>query len=154
MRKNLQHLRSLGNLLDTKFQGPFGTRFGIDGLLGLIPGGDLVTSALSVYIIAQAAAMGVSTSILIRMAMNVLLENLIDLIPLLGNFFDFYWKANTRNLELIENHMANPVRETIKSRMVVALIAFALLSMLALSGYITFQVIEAFFNWISSLNAD
>lgn len=154
MKKNVEHLRSLGNLLDTKFQGPFGFRFGIDGLLGFIPGGDLVTSALSVYIIAQAAAMGVSTSILIRMAMNVFLENLIDLIPILGNFFDFYWKANTRNLELIEKHMANPVRETIKSRMVVALIAFLLLTMLAISGYITFQVIEAFFNWITSLNAD
>ena len=154
MKKNLQHLRSIGNLLDTKFQGPFGTRFGIDGLLGFIPGGDLVTSALSVYIIAQASAMGVSTSVLIRMAMNVLLENLVDLIPLLGNFFDFYWKANIRNLELIENHMANPVRETIKSRMVIALIAFALLSMLAISGYITFQVLEVIFTWISSLNAD
>lgn len=154
MKKNFQHLRSLGNLLDTKFQGPFGTRFGIDGLLGLIPGGDLITSALSIYIIAQAAGMGVNTSVLIRMAMNVLLENLIDLIPLLGNFFDFYWKANIRNLELMENHMANPMRETIKSRMVVALIAFALLMMLALSGYITFEIIEAFFHWLSSMNAD
>lgn len=154
MKKNLNQLRAIGNLLDTQFHGPFGTRFGLDGLLGLIPGGDLFTSALSIYIIAQAAAMGVSTSVLIRMAMNVLIENLIDLIPLAGNFFDFYWKANIRNLELIENHEINPVRETIKSRMVIALIAFFLLSMLALSGYITYQVMEAFFTWISSLNAD
>ena len=154
MKKNDTHLKDLANLLDTKFKGPFGTRFGIDGLLGLIPGGDLVTSALSVYIISQAAAMGVSTSVLIRMTMNVILENLIDLIPLFGNIFDFYWKANSKNLKLIENHGINPVRETIKSRMVVALIAFTLLLLLAISGYITFQVLEAIYHWVLSMNAD
>ncbi len=154
-QKSLDDLRSLSHLLDTKFRGPLGTRFGLDGLLGLIPGvGDIITSALSVYIIAQAAAAGVPPSTLARMAFNVILENIFDMIPILGNLFDFYWKANNRNMQLIEGHIINPGRETIKSRMIVGLVAVSLLALIGISFYFSFQVLVAFFHWVTPLKSD
>ena len=132
-----------------------GTKFGVDGLIGLIPGiGDIITTSISVYIIAQAAARGVGSSTLIRMAFNVAVENLFDLVPILGNFFDFYWKSNSRNMILLEKHLAQPARETIKSRMIVALICFALLALLIASGYVSFVVLQTIFNWVTSLRVD
>jgi hypothetical protein len=146
--EQLNHLRGLSTLLDTKFEGPMGFRFGLDGLLGLIPlVGDIVTSGMSLYIIAQAAMMGVGPSTLIRMAINVGIENLFDMIPVLGNFFDFYWKSNTRNLKLIEKHLSDPARETIKSRMVIALICCILTFVLLCSAYITYLVIRSLITW-------
>jgi len=150
-QKNIAQLRSLSRLLDTKFQGPLGTRYGMDALIGLIPGvGDFITSALSFYIIAQAAALGVSSATLIRMAIYIIFEHVIDMIRFVGNLFDFYWKANKMNLDLIESHLKNPTRETIQSRTVVALIFIVLLLMLIASGYITWLVIEALYHLITN----
>lgn len=150
-QKNIALLRSLSRLLDTKFKGPLGTRYGMDALIGLIPGvGDFITSALSFYIIAQAASLGVSSATLIRMAINVIFENVIDMIPFVGNLFDFYWKANKMNLDLIESHLQNPSRETIQSRTVVALIFIILLCLLIASGYVTWLVIEALYHLITN----
>jgi hypothetical protein len=153
--KKLSHLRDLSHTLDSKFEGPMGFRFGLDAIIGLIPVvGDFVTSGMSLYIIAMAASMGVGPTTLVRMSVNVLIENLFDMIPFLGNFFDFYWKSNNRNIKLIEKHLANPTRETIKSRMIVALIFFTLLAILIASGYVTFIVIEALVHWILSIKVD
>lgn len=150
-QKNIAQLRSLSRLLDTKFQGPLGSKYGLDALVGLIPGvGDFITSALSFYIIAQAAALGVSSATLIRMAINVIFENAIDMIPFVGNIFDFYWKANKMNLDLIESHLKNPSRETIQSRTVVALIFIILLLLLVASGYVTWLVLEALYHLITN----
>jgi hypothetical protein len=153
--EKLDHLRSLSSVLDSKFQGPLGFKFGMDALIGLIPViGDFVTSAFSFYIVAQAAALGAGPSTLIRMAINILVENLFDMVPVLGNIFDFYWKANNKNIVLLENHLQNPARETIKSRMIVALIFFILLIILIGSGYLTFVVIEALVQYILSIKVD
>ena len=147
----IAHIKSLSRLLDTKFQGPFGTRYGLDALVGLIPGvGDFITSAFSLYIIAQAAALGVSSATLIRMAINVIFENVIDMIPFVGNLFDFYWKANRKNMELLESHLQNPSRETIKSRTVVAIIFIILLTLLIASGYVSWLVLEALYHLITN----
>jgi hypothetical protein len=150
----LKHLRALSTALDSKFEGPGGFRFGFDGLLGLIPVvGDFVTSALSLYIIAQAAYMGIGPSTLIRMAINVGIENLADMVPIFGNFFDFYWKSNNKNMALIESHLSNPVRETIKSRMIVGLICCSLVFLLIFSAYITIMILKFVVTWILSLTA-
>jgi hypothetical protein len=153
--EKLDHLKNLSTVLDSKFQGPLGFKFGMDALIGLIPVvGDFVTSAFSLYIIAQAAALGAGPSTLIRMAINILVENLFDMVPVFGNIFDFYWKANNKNIVLLESHLQNPARETIKSRMIVALIFFILLIILIGSGYLTFVVIEALVQWILSIKVD
>lgn len=104
------HLRNLSHLLDNAISIP-GTsyRFGIDPLLGLIPAaGDYLGTALSTYIVIQAALMGVSQPTLYRMTFNIILDTLIGTVPLLGDFFDLSWKANTKNIALLEEHLKFP----------------------------------------------
>jgi Domain of unknown function (DUF4112) len=149
--RGIEELRRMTIFLDTRFKGPFGTNFGIDALVGLIPGiGDVITSAISFYIITQAAALGVGASTLIRMSINLLFENLIDMVPLLGNIFDFYWKANRKNMELLEAHLSKPARETIKLRMIVGLVAVALIVILAASANLSWIVLSSIHGWILS----
>jgi hypothetical protein len=150
----LNHLRNIAYHLDSRFEGPFGFRFGWDGIIGLIPGvGDIITSSVSIYIIAQSFSLGVSPSTLVRMAINVGIENVIDMLPLFGNFFDFYWKANLKNIQLLEQHLDNPTRQTIKSRMIMALICFVLGIMLLASVYVSFMILMSFYFWVTSFNA-
>lgn len=140
VRDNVKDLRALATFLDSNFK-VLGFRFGWDGLLGLIPGlGDLVTSILAFYIIARAAVLGCPPSVLARMGINVLIDNVFDAIPLLGNIFDFIWKSNNRNLALIDNYLAKPTETVRGSRVTIAvtltLVGFALFGLLTLSLYL------------------
>lgn len=107
-RPGLGQVRRLAKLMDAQFRLP-GTqfRFGLDGILGLIPGaGDLGTFAVSGYMLVIMARNGASGFVLARMAVNVIIDALIGSIPLIGDLFDFAFKANTRNLRLMEEHYA------------------------------------------------
>lgn len=105
----LAELRHLSNLLDSKYRLPGGFRVGWDGLLGLIPGiGDIATSMISFYIIVRAAALGCPPVVLARMGLNVLIDNVFDAIPIVGQIFDFFWKANNKNMALLEAHLRTP----------------------------------------------
>lgn len=109
-RSGLERVRALSRLLDNAIAVP-GTnyRFGLDPLVGLLPGGgDTFMGLVSAYIIWEAALMGLPRSTLIRMTWNVLLEVIVGTIPLIGDLFDFAWKANARNARLLEKHLANP----------------------------------------------
>ena len=100
-RKDRVH--RLGWWLDESIRLPGGFRIGLDGIVGLIPGiGDVIGLALSSVIVLDAGRRGVPPSILLRMAANVLIEMVIGSIPLIGDVFDFVWKANTRNLRVLE----------------------------------------------------
>ncbi len=97
----------LAHLLDDRFALP-GTRwrFGLDGLLGLVPGiGDAATTILAAYIILEARRLGVPATILGRMAANVGVDLAFGAIPVVGDLFDFGWKANRRNLDLLRRHL-------------------------------------------------
>lgn len=153
--EKLEQIRKLSKNLDTKFKGPLGTSFGLDALIGLIPGiGDFITSAYSIYIVMLALSIGVSSATLLRMGLNILIDNVFDMIPFLGNVFDFYWKSNAKNLKLLEAHLADPARETIRSRMVVAVVAIALVLLLVLSAWATFKIFAAVISWISMIKMD
>lgn len=105
----LQRLRRLAYLLDSSIGIP-GTRwrFGLDALLGLLPGvGDGAGALVSAYVLLQAARLGAPRSTLLRMAGNVAVEALVGTIPLLGDLFDAAWKANQRNVRLLEAHLAD-----------------------------------------------
>lgn len=104
--QRLQALRRLAHLLDAAIPLPGGLRVGVDGLVGLIPGvGDLAGAVLSAYIIAQARRLGAPPAVLLRMAANVALETFIGTVPVIGDLFDFAWKANRRNVALLERHL-------------------------------------------------
>src|SRR5262245_5955968 len=101
--EHLQRLDWLSRLLDTVFLIP-GTRFrvGLDGILGLIPGiGDPLGAILSSYIIFEAARLGATKHMLLRMVGNVAVESLVGIVPILGDVFDIAWKANVRNVALL-----------------------------------------------------
>ncbi|MEK7674712.1 MAG: DUF4112 domain-containing protein [Verrucomicrobiota bacterium] len=101
----LRRIRFLSRLLDQSIVLPFGYRIGLDPLLGLIPWiGDLIGTALSLYLIYEAARLGVPLRIIPPMLGNVLIDALGGAIPVLGDILDAVWKANMRNLTLIECH--------------------------------------------------
>jgi len=103
----LQHVRFFANLLDQCIVLPGGFRIGIDPIIGLIPGfGDVLSAVLSLYLVYQAALLGLRKRILLRMLGNVAIEGLVGTFPVLGDIFDAVWKANMRNLRLIELHYA------------------------------------------------
>jgi hypothetical protein len=108
-----QRLKRLAWLLDSSIPIP-GTRLsiGIDALVGLVPFiGDLVGVLLSSTILVEAARLGVSRAVLARMALNVAIEGVAGAVPLAGDVFDAAWKANQRNVRLLERWLDQPRRE-------------------------------------------
>ena len=107
-RAALDRLDMLATAFDTAFILP-GTnvRFGVESLLRLIPGiGDVVASALSCYLLYEAHRLGVPRLLLARMAANVALEGLVGAVPLAGDAFDVFFRANRRNVALLRAHFA------------------------------------------------
>ena len=100
-------VNKLASLLDTRYIIP-GTdyRCGLDAILGLIPGvGDAASSILSLYIVYEAYRVGVRKRVILQMAWNVLLDFLIGLIPIIGDYFDMTYKANIRNVLLLKTEL-------------------------------------------------
>jgi hypothetical protein len=108
----LRHLRKLSDLWDRSVGVP-GTKFrvGLESLIGLLPiGGDVIGIILSIYILFQAIQFRLPLTILVRMLFNIILDGTVGSIPILGDLFDTTWKANTRNVNLLEAHLRDPVR--------------------------------------------
>jgi hypothetical protein len=104
------NLRSLARLMDSAVAIP-GTnvRFGLDSVIGLVPGlGDLAGAAMSGYIVLASARMGVPTPVLIRMVANIAIDGVIGSVPLLGDIFDVGWRANLRNTALLDRYLTAP----------------------------------------------
>lgn len=145
-----RRLRKLAWLLDNAIRLPGGFRIGFDGLIGLVPGiGDLVAALLSSYIVVEAARMKVGGSVLMRMVGNIALELGIGLVPVVGDLFDFVFKANTRNLQLIESYLERPdeTRQRSRWRVVAAILALAavIVAVLILACVIVWMVASALF---------
>ncbi|MCC6452463.1 MAG: DUF4112 domain-containing protein [Acidobacteria bacterium] len=105
-RREIEIEESLDNLsryLDGLFRIPgTGWRFGLDALIGLIPNvGDTLTFLPSMYILFSGVRYGVPKITLLRMALNIAIDYLVGMIPFLGDAFDFVWKSNKKNMELI-----------------------------------------------------
>ena len=85
-------------------------RVGLDAVIGLLPGvGDVLGGAVSTWFLFTAARLGAPPAVLARMGLNVAIDALCGAVPLLGDLFDIGWKANVRNLALLEAHLADPV---------------------------------------------
>ena len=136
-------LRRLAWLLDSSIRLPGGYKIGIDGIIGLIPGiGDTVGAALSSYIIISAARMGIPVIVLIRMGLNLLLEMTIGVIPLIGDIFDFVFKANERNVRLIEAHLDQPDSTRTKSQWTVVAVVISLLLLIGFALAVTVSLLN------------
>ena len=109
---SLERSRALARLLDSAVRVP-GTRFriGIDPILGLVPGvGDAAATVLSLHLLATATQLRAPAPVIARMGLNVAVDALIGAIPFAGDAFDFVWKANRRNLRLLERWLERPER--------------------------------------------
>jgi len=106
--QRLNQVRFIARMMDDQFSVP-GTnfRFGCDSILGLVPGlGDAVTSAISLVIVHHAWQSGASSLTLARMLGNVGVDFLVGSVPLVGDLFDFAFKANRKNARLLEAHLS------------------------------------------------
>lgn len=112
-----ESLDALSHLLDDFIRVP-GTsiRFGLDGIIALVPGvGDLLQGVASSVIILAAWSRGVPRVVLGRMVANVGIEVLVGLVPVFGDMFDIAWKANRRNYALLTGSLAEPTRHARRS---------------------------------------
>lgn len=106
--RRLARLRRLAWLYDAGIRIP-GTRItiGLDPLIGLIPGlGDLIGAGVAIWVVAEAARLGASGFVLFRMGLNIAIDTLGGAIPVAGDVFDALWKANLKNVRLLERHLA------------------------------------------------
>ena len=96
-------IERLADLLDSRWRIPgLGWRFGLDSLIGLVPGvGDTITGALGLYIIARAHQLGASKGLMARMGWNALVDSVLGAIPLVGDLVDLANKSNRRNIRLL-----------------------------------------------------
>lgn len=101
-------LDNLANLLDSRFS-IFGIRFGIDPILGLLPGvGDLASFGVSTYLIAQGYRMGARKRVVARMLGNAAAEAVVGSIPLVGNVVSVFWRANKSNMKMLKRELSRP----------------------------------------------
>ncbi|MGB3560801.1 MAG: DUF4112 domain-containing protein [Geitlerinemataceae cyanobacterium] len=152
--QTLQHIRQLSRVLDSAIGIP-GTRFrfGLDPILGLIPGGgDLVGSLLSAYIVFRAAQMGVPTESLRKMVTNILVESLLGTVPLVGDVFDMGWKANIRNVELLEAHLGSPEPTTSANLGFIVFALVALILVVVLLAMVTVAIARLLLSFVSGLS--
>jgi hypothetical protein len=139
----LKQLEQLARLLDNSFRIP-GTSFqmGLDSLIGLIPGiGDTTGGILSTYIIWQAARMGVPRVVLMRMGVNVILDALLGAIPFFGDIFDIAFKANRKNVQLLNSYFQSPQAAVQRDTVSIALITASLIVVVGLVAWLTIKLL-------------
>jgi hypothetical protein len=135
MHPKLRNLNSLARLMDANFRIPnTSVRFGMDAIIGLIPGvGDLISLAISGYIMSTAAKLGASKYVMARMMLNTGVDAIIGAIPVIGDIFDVGFKANQRNLRLVNQHFNEGRHGGSATKVVVPVMIFLLL---LLAGFI------------------
>jgi hypothetical protein len=110
--QRLARLDALAQLLDVAFVLP-GTnvRYGIDGLIGLIPViGDIITTAISLWLVREARALGAPWHLTMRMLGNVALDGAVGIVPLIGDAFDVMFRANVRNVKMLQRWLEKQPR--------------------------------------------
>jgi hypothetical protein len=143
-------LERLAHWMDSVFRIPgLGLRFGLDALLGLLPGaGDIASSIVSIYIFTAANRYGVPRITVVRMALNIVIDLTIGALPFVGDLFDAYWKSNQRNVALLRRHAAaNPaaagkIRRA--DRVFVAALVVILLLLVVASVTLTYFIVAWF----------
>lgn len=142
-----RELRRLAWLLDESVPLPGGYRIGLDGIVGLIPGiGDAAGLAASSYILLRARHFGVPRIVMTRMLGNVLLDFLIGAIPVLGDLFDFGFKANRRNIGLMQQYLTDERRTRRSSWGRVLFITAAGLALILLVLFLVFRLVQWLWN--------
>jgi hypothetical protein len=150
-------LERLSNLLDGLFRIPGTTwRFGLDTLMGLIPGvGDTITSFASFYILAAGVRYRVPKVTLLRMALNIGVDYVVGVIPVLGDAFDLFWRSNERNIGLLRQRATVTAEEAKKGRksdwLFVGFLILVLILMFIGSVFLAVYILKVIINAILGL---
>jgi hypothetical protein len=135
--RELEGLRAMARVMDDAILVP-GTRFriGLDALIGLIPGmGDVAGGVTAAYALVVAQRLGAPRSVLLRMVWNVLVDSVLGAVPLAGDLFDAAYRANRRNVQLLERFAGAPARTARSSRLFLGL-TLAALALIVLGGIV------------------
>lgn len=118
-----RRLQRIAKLMDSQIRVPgLGLKIGADAVLGLVPGfGDVLTGAIGAYLIYEAQRLGVPRSAIVRMIANIAVDTAIGAIPLFGDVWDFFFRANDRNMQILASHIGGlpldvPYEDTAKRR--------------------------------------
>lgn len=142
-----ESLETLSRYLDELFKVP-GTdwKFGLDSLIGLIPNvGDISTALVSFYILVAGVRYGVPKITLVRMAFNIGLDYLVGVIPFIGDAFDFFWKSNKQNMDLIRERGAGKGKGTTGDWIFVIAMILILIGLLVGSVLLSLFILGAIF---------
>ncbi len=142
----LGEVEALAWLLDNSIPVPMtgGRRFGIDALIGFVPGiGDLVSAGLGLFVIWRGSRLGLPRIVVARMLANSAIDLVIGSIPFLGDAFDLWFKANTRNLGLMRRWIERPESSTRNEWLAVAAIIGLAVGFVVLVGWLVVSAISA-----------
>jgi len=102
-----RRLQRIAKLMDSQIRVPvIGLRIGADAIIGLVPGvGDIVSGAIGAYLIYEAQRLGIPRSAVLRMVANIAFDTAIGAIPVAGDIWDFFFRANDRNMQILARHI-------------------------------------------------
>lgn len=142
----LAEVEAIAWLLDNSIAvpGTGGRRFGIDALIGFVPVvGDVLSGGIGLFVVWRASRMGLPRIVVARMLANSAIDIAIGAIPVLGDAFDLWFKANSRNLALARRHLERPDRSTQSDWLALLALVGAMLLLLGLLGWLIVAAVSA-----------
>jgi hypothetical protein len=142
----LTEVEALAWLLDNSIPvpGTGGRRLGIDALVGLVPVfGDLVSGGLGLFVVWRGSRMGLPRVVVARMLANSAIDFVIGSIPVIGDAFDLWFKANTRNLGIMRRYIEQPDTSTRNEWLVISGLVGILIAIVAVIGWMIVAVVAA-----------
>ena len=143
--RELAEVEAIAWLLDNSIPVPgTGRRFGVDAIIGLVPVvGDVVSAGMGLFVVWRASRMGLPRIVVTRMLVVSALDFVIGSIPIAGDAFDLWFKANTRNLALLRRHLERPETSTRDDWMVVTGLLGVIIAIVAIIGWLLVSLVSA-----------
>jgi hypothetical protein len=150
-QRRLTVLRHFSRLLDSAYEVPGTTyRFGLDPIEGLVPGiGDLISPLFTIALLWQGRDLNVPRIVQARMLFNVAIDTTLGIVPIVGDLFDFAWKANDMNMALLERHAVEDRRPSAGDWLFVSGLTVLLLVLAAVPIVLTAWILSALSNLLS-----
>ena len=143
--RGLAEVETIAWLLDNSIPVPgTGRRFGIDALIGFVPVvGDVLSGGIGLFVVWRASRFGLPRIVVARMLVNSVIDIAIGAIPLLGDAFDLWFKANTRNLAIVRRHLEHPDTSTRNDWLILGALVSLIMAIVLVFGWFVVSVISS-----------